>query len=335
MFSRSLGKQGASITLCGEEIALFRDRRRVYAINDRCPHRGIPLAVARREFPGMITCIYHGWTFDLATGNLDVVLTDGPDSPICGKVQVRTYPVAERAGLIWVYPGDEPPPPVEQDMPPQLIAGGTIVGKVSRRRGNWRYASENGIDDGHGKFLHRHSLWTTFRMMAAWSKARMEPDGEWRWLIRVGERVEMADTYPRIGRWPAKRPWWKFKSKRPRIGIALPGWLLVKETDWTGFEVYVPSDADNYYAMLIGVLPDTGLRGLLFRLRYKLYIGPLFHGQFNEEDQWIIQKIRIPPERLYRPDVSITAWRTHCEKHARGATTAAPSPAEELVESGV
>src|ERR671919_469998 len=73
-----------------------------------------PLSAGRCVFTGMITCAYHGWTYDLASGDLVAALTDGPDSPICGKasVRVRTYPVEERAGLIWVWPGDEPPPPV-------------------------------------------------------------------------------------------------------------------------------------------------------------------------------------------------------------------------------
>jgi phenylpropionate dioxygenase-like ring-hydroxylating dioxygenase large terminal subunit len=68
-----------------------------------------------------VPCVYYGWTHDLSSGQLVAVLTDGPDSPICGKVNVKTYPPEERAGLIWVYGGDGPPPPVEDDIPEELL----------------------------------------------------------------------------------------------------------------------------------------------------------------------------------------------------------------------
>ena len=121
--SRSLGKTPRPITLCGERIALVRNRGRVFALNNRCPHRGVPLSEGRCMFPGLLTCAYHGWTYDLETGNLAVALTDGPDSPIVGKAKVcvRTYPVEERAGVVWVYVGEEPAPPVEADIPEELL----------------------------------------------------------------------------------------------------------------------------------------------------------------------------------------------------------------------
>src|SRR4051794_17236495 len=121
MLARSLRRRRPKpIMICGERIALFRDGGNIYALSNRCPHRGIPLSEARREFPGTISCAYHGWTYDLKTGQLVGVLTDGPDSPICGKVQVKTYPVAERAGLIWIYIGDGDPTPIEEDLPDEF-----------------------------------------------------------------------------------------------------------------------------------------------------------------------------------------------------------------------
>ena len=127
LWSREVGKHPVPVTLLGENIMLVRDNGRIYALHDRCPHRGVPLTLgagwlgqrswSRQEFPGTISCGYHGWTYDLKTGVLCAALTDGPDSPICGKVRVRTYPVEERLGLIWIYVGDIEPPPIEQDIP--------------------------------------------------------------------------------------------------------------------------------------------------------------------------------------------------------------------------
>ena len=56
LFAHQLGRKPHAITLCGERIVLVREGDRVYALHDRCPHRGIPLSQGRREFPGMLTC---------------------------------------------------------------------------------------------------------------------------------------------------------------------------------------------------------------------------------------------------------------------------------------
>ncbi len=83
-FSRRLGTKPVAITLCGEKIVLARHAGKLYALHNRCPHRGIPLSEGQQTFPGLLTCPYHGWTYELASGQLFAVLTVGPDSPICG-----------------------------------------------------------------------------------------------------------------------------------------------------------------------------------------------------------------------------------------------------------
>jgi nitrite reductase/ring-hydroxylating ferredoxin subunit len=50
-------------------IALFRLRDRVHAYLNVCPHRGGPVG----EGPivdGIVMCPWHGWKFDVATGEL-------------------------------------------------------------------------------------------------------------------------------------------------------------------------------------------------------------------------------------------------------------------------
>src|SRR5439155_4971399 len=143
-WSRSVQDKPVAIQLLDAPIMLLREQGQVRALFNQCPHRGVPLSVGRQEFPGTWTCRYHGWTYDLATGTLKAVITDGPDSPICGKVRVQTFPVEERAGLIWVYVGDEPAPPVEAHIPEEMLHPDSVVaGRITIQKGNWRYACEN------------------------------------------------------------------------------------------------------------------------------------------------------------------------------------------------
>ena len=210
MSSRKVRRRPVSVVLVGERIMFIRDGGTVYALHDRCLHRGIPLSLgsgcigqstfSRQNFPGTISCGYHGWTYDLKTGNLVAALTDGPDSPICGKVQVKTYPVEERLGMVWVYIGAEAPPPVENDIPTELLANKAAIGaKIRVRQGNWRYGAENGFDEAHARYLHRNSLWRFFNYMPSWTKTHVESIEDGQWLTYVADEVHRESEYPRLG----------------------------------------------------------------------------------------------------------------------------------------
>ena len=234
MFSGALRARPIALTLFGERIMFFRDRDRgrAFALHDRCPHRGIRLSVGRQEFPGTFSCRYHGWTFDLETGSLLAALTDGPDSPLCGKVSVRTYPVEERAGLVWLFWGEEKPPPVEDDIPEEFLRDRVVLGgRITTRPGDWRHAAENGFDEGHGKFLHRDSIFVAFRHPPAWIHSEVVPEKDG-WITRRTIDFEFVSDYPGLGKWPKKR-FWKTTKVLSRASIRLPGAL--RSTSANGF----------------------------------------------------------------------------------------------------
>jgi nitrite reductase/ring-hydroxylating ferredoxin subunit len=322
MLAREIGRKPRPITLCGEKIALFKDGDRVFALNDRCPHRGIPLSVGRKEAAGTISCAYHGWTYDLETGQLVAALTDGPDSPICGKVTVQRYPVEQRAGLIWVYVGDEPAPPVEDDIPDEFLRPNTVVeGYGEVRDGNWRDAFENCIDEGHSKYLHRYALTTFWREAAAWTKGvEMVPSEDGRWLHRVRGETVVTDVFPRVGLWPRKK-WWRTQltGQSTQLSNRLPCFCRVGNpwSSFTSYQIFVPVDETHYLAMMLSVGWKTGLAALGFHLQQwkALHWGKL--NGFDPQDKWAISLMDIPPERLYRPDKSITGWRRWCHETAR------------------
>jgi nitrite reductase/ring-hydroxylating ferredoxin subunit len=319
LWSRELGRKPRAVTLLGEQVMLVRDRDgKPYALNNRCPHRGVPLSLGKQEFPNTWSCWYHGWTYDLSSGIMVACLTDGPDSPLRGKVQVATYPVEERLGLVWVYVGDQAPPPVEADIPDELLQGsGAIGGRITVRPGNWRYAAENGFDEGHAKYLHRDSLWVMFRRMPAYSRTSVVPTEDGTWITRRSSAVGFEGNYG-VGRWPPKF-WWKRGGRGPAVSIRLPGTLRVNYGEWTHYEWYVPVDAHCHRYLQLAVKQTHGLDAFLFKLRYWSYIRWIFHGLFNDQDAVMVETMNIPPERLYRPDVSIIAWRKLCEQPRGGA----------------
>jgi phenylpropionate dioxygenase-like ring-hydroxylating dioxygenase large terminal subunit len=83
----------------------------------------MPLSDGKCWTEGTLTCPYHGWTYRLSDGELIAALTDGPESAVVGKKGkgVRSYPVEERNGVVYVYMGDGNPPALEEDVPEELL----------------------------------------------------------------------------------------------------------------------------------------------------------------------------------------------------------------------
>lgn len=89
-------------------IALYRgEDGKVRAIENRCPHRQLRLTSGIVQ-GNEITCQYHGWTFDgcgKCTG-ISHELGKGKAKDSLPNIKVNSYPVQEKYGLIWVFPGD-------------------------------------------------------------------------------------------------------------------------------------------------------------------------------------------------------------------------------------
>ena len=313
MRSRQL-KEGKRriLTLFGQPLMFLRHKGHAYALQDRCPHRGVPISMGRQEFPGTWSCRYHGWTFDLKSGKVVAALTDGPNSKVCGKTGVRTYPVEERAGMIWIYNGIDTPPPIEQDVPAELLRDNAVAGwRITERPGDWRHAAENGFDEGHGKYLHRDSWFATFLQLPGWIHSDVIHE-EGGWITRKASEVGYQGDFPGLGKWP-QISGWKTQKVLSRASIKMPCTLRIDLGKYIHFEWYVPTTIGHHRYLQTVVRHTSGFNALLFRLRYWAYIRWIFHVEFNNQDASMVETMQTPPEILYRPDRSIIGWRKLCE----------------------
>jgi len=331
MLSRKLGHRPVGLKILGENLLFFRRQDKCFALEDRCAHRGIPLSAGRCVFRGTntITCRYHGWTYDVATGMCVAALTDGPDSPIVGKAKVKTFPVEERKGLVWVFIGDLEPPPLHEDVPEELLSADAVSGiRVTLRAGNWRLAAENGLDPSHAAYLHRNAWLTLFRKFPA-AKTNVAPQIVGPWVGYSQGAPIMVGNYPRLGIWPIGE-WWKIprKGSPTKTQLRLPGFLRVDPFPTPGivhFEWYVPVDERHHRYFQFSVKWTSGFKAARFRLAYWLWWRWLAHVQFNGQDAWMV-RLMDPfyaeqngwkREKLYRPDIGLTTWRKHCHENAR------------------
>src|SRR6478735_4910007 len=105
--------------LLGRPVVIGRDKAgAVFALNDRCPHRGIPLS--HGKFDGTeVECCYHGWRFD-CSGTCTHIPSLLPTQKFeLTRVQTGRFPCREVQGNVWVYvPGEVGPRPEPVPDPP-------------------------------------------------------------------------------------------------------------------------------------------------------------------------------------------------------------------------
>lgn len=89
-----------------EPVVLFRDGQgAIRALEDRCPHRRVPLSLGTVRPDGLLQCGYHGWSFDGATGKCMVIPTLRDGEKVPSVYGAYAYQVKERYGLVYVAAG--------------------------------------------------------------------------------------------------------------------------------------------------------------------------------------------------------------------------------------
>src|SRR5579864_2901840 len=88
--------------ICNAQIVMYRTSvGGVAALEDRCPHRFVPLSKGKR-IGDTLQCGYHGLSFD-ATGACAAATTESDQQR--SRICVRAYPVVERYSVIWLWFG--------------------------------------------------------------------------------------------------------------------------------------------------------------------------------------------------------------------------------------
>ena len=117
----------------GQPVVIGRTRAgTVYALRDGCPHRAAKLSAGkvRIELDGgeTIECPSHGWRFrtDGACASIPSLAADS--SLDASKIRVRTYPIVEIQGLIWIWIATDPRFDGSPPEPPPVIPGAADAG---------------------------------------------------------------------------------------------------------------------------------------------------------------------------------------------------------------
>lgn len=156
-WSRELGDAPLARMVACEPVVLFRQGDgRPAALEDRCPHRFLPLSMGRLK-SGTIECGYHGMRFD---GSGQCLAVPG-QATIPPSAKVRPFPVCEHMGLIWLWPGDPAasegtkPFDLEQYHDPTWEV---VEGEALAVDANYLSLADNLCDPAHVAFVHQSTL---------------------------------------------------------------------------------------------------------------------------------------------------------------------------------
>jgi 5,5'-dehydrodivanillate O-demethylase len=143
------------VRIMGEDFTLYRgEAGAVHAVAFRCAHRGTQLSTGWVEGDN-IRCFYHGWTYG---PDGQCVEQPAEPEPFCQRIKIRSYPVEEYLGLIFVYQGEGEPPPLLRF--PEFESGGILENSSYTRMCNYFNQLESNMDEVHVAFVHRASAFT-------------------------------------------------------------------------------------------------------------------------------------------------------------------------------
>lgn len=301
--------------LLGEPVMLGRAQDgTVFALRDICPHRGVPLSAGRFVEDGTVECPYHGWRFR-ADGVCSLIpsLVDGQNIDPT-RMKVRSYPVKEQDGLIWVYfaakdgtaPKSEPPRVPIADARPRWVESQTFACGID-------HAVIGLMDPAHAPYVH----------------------GRWWWRVRP--RVKSKDYAPlptgfvMLRHAPNKQAYKLLGGDvSTEITFELPstrfeniaGTVFGRKIDVVGLTVCTPVDRDTTQVTQIFYWPVW----LGFIRPFFVALGKTFLGDDRRMVELQREGLKYDPPLMLIQDSDVPAMWYHRLKKAWIESTATGAP---------
>jgi phenylpropionate dioxygenase-like ring-hydroxylating dioxygenase large terminal subunit len=214
--------------LLGIGVMLYRKASgEPVAMQDRCPHRFIPLHLGKRVGDDVV-CAYHALRFDCSGA---CVHNPHGNGLIPKAATVRSFPVAERHGFVWFWPGDV------SDANPELIPNYSKLddGHANSKgyaymhmNANFELIVDNIMDLSHVDYVHGPLLNTAGKLSPLTPKV-----------------VEVDDTVTIRWDW----------LQEPPMGFFAP--FLPRPADEAGHHVQVEWTAPGTMLLTVGAMQDT------------------------------------------------------------------------------
>ena len=199
------------LVLLREPIVLFRgDAGAPIALEDRCVHRRVPLSMGTIS-GDRIQCTYHGFVYD-RTGAC--VRIPGQSS-IPAEARVKSYPVVDRHGCIFVWMGS--PEKADEALIPNFETlqkpGYGVTKKHVRLETHYQLIIDNLLDLSHLAYLHASSVGQA--ELADLARVTTEVEDDIVTVSRWTLDVPAVRTYQQFGRYETNIDRWQISEFTP------------------------------------------------------------------------------------------------------------------------
>ncbi len=329
-------KKPVFLKMLGEDLCFFRGKSgKVAALTNVCPHRGAMLSHGKCEFPGFLSCFYHGFVFD-ERGECVAAIGEGPSSPMVGKIRARKYPTVTLKGIVFVWMGNGEAVPPEDDIPEEFFdATRYVIPWNTQWPANWRPCFENSYDS-HVRYLHRNSAMLLMKPIypphfpsprpVRVGRHRLDPNRGPRGKTTAAEQ----EYYPGIdAKWPHHRwrvAWvWFFQLLRKGFlsvrrykasedwdtGQHLPCMIRINYHTYMWTRWAVPIDANNTRMFYFHATDHDSSWGRLYEwFAYYFFHHWIIDRNFSAQDApAAIYAYYDRPEYLSQTDTQLVQWR--------------------------
>lgn len=217
--SEEVGEAPFARRILDEPVLIARDTEgAARAMSDMCPHRFAPLHKGIREGDS-IECPYHGLRFDL--GGRCVHNPHG-SGRIPAAADLHAYPIVERQGVVWLWPGDPAAADESLLVDLRLIPrdGAPIAGHLEMAV-DYRLVIDNLLDLSHVPYIHPGTL-APARMARQSHFDAGDRSLQCRYLMRdVETPSSQALLFPHArGDFHSEMEWIAPSTLRHRVGMA-------------------------------------------------------------------------------------------------------------------
>ncbi len=198
-WSKEISDKPVARKLLDEPIVMFRvGDGEVAALEDRCPHRHLPLSMGTVE-GGNLRCGYHGMVFDRSGTCLSIPSQDS----IPSGAKAKSYPAVERYGWIWLWMGDPAAadPALIPDFHRLTDPAYTAVGKTNHVNAAYKLVTDNLVDLSHVGFVHTSTIGNA-AFTEKGRQLKVEPTERGVRVTRLVPDVPPPPTYVKTGRLP-------------------------------------------------------------------------------------------------------------------------------------
>ena len=290
------------VSLLGRDLAVYRTHEgKAIAMDAYCPHMGAHLAEGKVEGDG-IRCFFHNWKFAPDGSCLEIPCLDNKNLPIA----VKTWPVQEGYGLIWLWTGEHPKQPLPFAPELEHEEVDAHVSKVFVKECHPNVVMVNAIDAHHFNTVHNFPVEIKFKSQVinpnVIAFSNTTKGGKDSWLLRLVQPFyKEAATYSMC--------YWYGSTGTVTLGPDFLHFYIM-------FALRLLENGKTEGATILMTKRRPGLFGWLFN-RVVLWVTALVGNYFAKGDTQIFKTIKFDLKTPIWADRSILEFIHHVERQTQ------------------